>query len=212
MSKPKENPIVVDPRIRREPMLVPVRITPTNWTPDAPIKLVDGRLTTISQLANGKNLVLHFFYTRCNGTCPATTENIKKIVRMMPGRFTTDSIILSISLDPEHDSLADIKGFSAAHSLPREWLLGKVEREDLDILLNTIGFNAEKSDKKTRAIAHASEVVFGNQRSGRWRTANPQWSTPATVKQNFEITFDGLAYKNPRNPGIRLDTSLRRPF
>ena len=209
MSNLKEDPIRVDPRIRREPMLVPMRVTPKNWTPDAPITLKNGTKTTISALAQQRDLVLHFFYTRCNGSCPVTTHNLKKIARMMPGKFEKNAMILSISLDPERDTTADLKEFASRNSLPQWWQVARCDRQALDSLLDSIGFNAEPYDSKTKAIVHASEVIFGSQKTGRWRMANPQWSEPHVVKELFEITFDGVQYRNPRRPGVTLDRTRR---
>ena len=209
MSNLKEDPIRVDPRIRREPMLVPMRVTPKNWTPDAPITLKNGTKTTISALAQQRNLVLHFFYTRCNGSCPVTTLNLKKVTRLMPGRFEKDAMVLSISLDPEHDTTGDLQAFASRNSLPPWWQVARCDRQALDSLLDSIGFNAEPYDSKTKRIIHSSEVVLGSQKTGRWRMANPQWSEPFVVRDFFEITFDGVHYRNPRRPGVTLDRTRR---
>jgi protein SCO1/2 len=170
---------------------------------------MNGTKTTISALAQQRNLVLHFFYTRCNGSCPVTTLNLKKVTRMMPGKFEKDAMILSISLDPERDTAGDLQAFASRNSLPHWWQVARCDRQALDSLLDTIGFNAEPYDAKTKRIVHTSEVVFGSQKTGRWRMANPQWSEPFVVKELFEITFDGVQYRNPRRPGVNLDRNRR---
>ncbi len=109
-------------------MLVPMRVTPTNWTPDAPITLKNGTKTTISALAKQRDLVLHFFCTRGNGSCPVTTHNLKKIVRLMPGKFEKDAVILSISLDPERDTTGDLKSFASRNNLPEWWQVARCDR------------------------------------------------------------------------------------
>ena len=115
-------------------MLVPMRVTPKNWTPDAPITLKNGTKTTISALAQQRDLVLHFFYTRCNGTCPVTTQNLKKVARMMPGKFEKNALILSISLDPERDTVGNLNVFAGRHNLPQWWQVARCDRAVIDVL------------------------------------------------------------------------------
>lgn len=205
MFNPDERrPFEVAPGINREPIRVNPRNKPADWAPDAPLQLADGRKCSIKQLIGQRELVIQFFYTRCNGSCPTTTQNLEKIAKSMPGRFGKSAVMLSISLDPERDTLGDLRRYKAMKQLPGWWNVARVERRDLDRLLDSVGFNREKYDPNTKAIVHASEVVFGSQRNRRWCVTNAGVLDPSVVRELFLISWDGVKYQNPRKPGINL--------
>ncbi|MFM7323218.1 MAG: SCO family protein [Armatimonadota bacterium] len=203
MYNPDE-PIVVAPGIRREPIPVNARNRAADWSPDAAIRLVDGRACRISELVGNRELVLQFFYTRCDGTCPVTTQRLEQIAKSMPGRFGRSAVMLSISLDPERDTMEHLRRNKAMKGLPGWWNIARVERPELERLLDSVGFNREKFDPKTRRIVHASEVVFGSRRNRRWCVANAGSMDAKVVRELFLISWEGVKYQNPRRPGIEL--------
>jgi len=155
-------------------------------------------------LVGDRELVIQFFYTRCNGSCPTTTRNLMQVTKSMPGRFGRSAVMLSISLDPERDTIDDLRRYKANNRLPGWWNLARIDRKDLDRLLDSVGFRKEKLDPKTQRIVHASEVIYGSRRNKRWCVTNAGVLSPAVVRENFLISWDSVRYKNPRRPGIDL--------
>ncbi|MEO7524122.1 MAG: SCO family protein [Ferruginibacter sp.] len=72
----------------------------------------------------GKILVIDFFFTRCPSICPRLGEAMKKLQRSFPNN---DSIVqfLSISIDPEHDSVPQLRKWADRMSVNSDswWLL-----------------------------------------------------------------------------------------
>ena len=153
MSSPKEDPINIAPWIPRGPIVLTQQHVQHQWTPDTIVTKTDGTATTVAALSEGKNLIIQFFYTRCNGTCPGTTMNLRKILAMMSPELRKDTVVISVSLDPERDTLAELKSYSDVRNLPKNWHVVKASRANLEHLLKVTGMSADKVDSKTQRIS-----------------------------------------------------------
>ena len=204
MSSPKEDPIKIAPWIPRGPIVLTQNHVQHKWTPDTIVTKTDGTATSIAALSEGKNLIIQFFYTRCNGTCPGTTMNLRKILAMMSPELRRDTVVISVSLDPERDTLGELKFYSVARNLPKNWHVVKASRPNLEHLLSVTGMSADKLDAKTQRNKHTAQVLFGSKHSGHWRMVNADKSDTRVALEILQITFQGIKYKNPRVPGKRL--------
>jgi protein SCO1 len=72
----------------------------------------------------GKAVLVAFFFTTCNGTCPATTHRLAKIQEELakhPG-LAEHVQILSITLDPERDTPEKLRGYARLYEVDeRNW-------------------------------------------------------------------------------------------
>jgi cytochrome oxidase Cu insertion factor (SCO1/SenC/PrrC family) len=204
MSSPKEDPIKIAPWIPRGPIVLTQNHVQHKWTPDTIVTKTDGTATSIAALSEGKNLIIQFFYTRCNGTCPGTTMNLRKILAMMSPELRKDTVVISVSLDPERDTLGELKSYSDARNLPKNWHVVKASRPNLEHLLKVTGMSADTVDPKTQKIKHTAQILFGSKRSGHWRMVNADKSDTRVALEILQITFEGIKYRNPRVPGKRL--------
>ena len=159
MSSLKDDPINIAPWIPRGPIVLTQQHVQHQWTPDTIVTKTDGTATTVAALSEGKNLIIQFFYTRCNGTCPGTTMNLRKILAMMSPELRKDTVVISVSLDPERDTLADLKSYSDVRNLPKNWHVVKASRANLEHLLKVTGMSADKVDSKTQPSGCSQHVV-----------------------------------------------------
>lgn len=204
MSSPKDDPIKIAPWVPRGPIVLTQKHVQHQWTPDTIVTKTDGTATTVAALSEGKNLIIQFFYTRCNGTCPGTTMNLKKILAMMSPHLRKDTVVISVSLDPERDKISDLREYATTRNLPKNWHVVKASRPNLEHLLQVTGMSAEKLDSKTQLIKHTAQVLFGSRESGHWRMINADKSDTRVALEMLRITFEGVRFKNPRVPGKRL--------
>lgn len=204
MSSPKDDPIKIAPWVPRGPIVLTQKHVQHQWTPDTIVTKTDGTATTVAALSEGKNLIIQFFYTRCNGTCPGTTMNLKKILAMMSPQLRKDTVVISVSLDPEHDKISDLREYATTRNLPKNWHVVKASRSNLEHLLQVTGMSAEKLDSKTQRIKHTAQVLFGSRESGHWRMINADKSDTRVALEILQVTFEGVRFKNPRVPGKRL--------
>ena len=204
MSSLKDDPIKIAPWIPRGPIVLTQKHVQHSWTPDTIVTKTNGTATSIAALSEGKNLIIQFFYTRCNGTCSGTTMNLRKILAMMSPELRKETVVISVSLDPERDTLAELKSYSAARNLPKNWHVVKASRPNLAHLLSATGMSADTIDPKTQRIKHTAQILFGSKHSGHWRMVNADKSDTRVALEILQITFEGIKYKNPRVPGKRL--------
>ena len=101
----------------------------------------------------GKIIVVDFFFTRCPTICPELARSMKKLQASFK---KNDSIVqfLSISVDPEHDSIAQLKKFSDKFNVdPGSWWLIKGEKKDVyDFALNELKASVADVDIDTAFI------------------------------------------------------------
>jgi cytochrome oxidase Cu insertion factor (SCO1/SenC/PrrC family) len=59
-----------------------------------------------------------FFYTECQGTCPGTTQAMKRLRQSVADEFPGEQLrFVSITLDPEHDTPQDLLAYAEAHGV-----------------------------------------------------------------------------------------------
>jgi protein SCO1/2 len=88
---------------------------------------------------HGKIIVLDFFFTRCPTICPGLAKSMKKL---QDSFVKNDSIVqfISISIDPEHDSVTQLRKFADRYNINHDtwWMVTGDKKEIYDFALNEI--------------------------------------------------------------------------
>jgi protein SCO1/2 len=74
----------------------------------------DERRLSLADL-RGKAVVLTFIYTTCADTCPLLTAKMAALQGRLGSDFARRVFFVSITVDPERDTPAILKGYGAAH-------------------------------------------------------------------------------------------------
>ena len=74
----------------------------------------DERRLALTDL-RGKAVVLTFIYTTCVDTCPLLTAKMAALQARLGADFARRVFFVSITVDPERDTPAVLKGYGAAH-------------------------------------------------------------------------------------------------
>jgi len=85
----------------------------TSVVPDFELTDQAGRPVVFSALGD-RVLLLDFIYTRCPGPCPVQTSRQVAIQRRIPEALRSRVWFLSLSLDPERDTPADLERYARA--------------------------------------------------------------------------------------------------
>jgi len=97
-----------------------------------------GKKVSLDDL-HGKVLVIDFFFTRCPTICPGLAHNMK---RLQNSFVKNDSIVqfISISVDPEHDSVPQLRKFADRFNANHDtwWFVTGDKKEIYDFAFNEL--------------------------------------------------------------------------
>jgi protein SCO1/2 len=118
-----------------------------------------------SDLLQGKTVVINTFFATCQASCLPITRNLEKVQDALGDRLGKDARIVSISVDPEVDTPAELKAFSKKFHARPGWYFLTGNKADVDFVLKKLGqFVADKNE-------HLNIVLIGNDRTGLWKKA-----------------------------------------
>jgi len=132
------------------------------------IQLVDQngeKLRFYSDLLQGKTVIINSFFATCQGSCLPMTRNLEKVQEALGDRLGKDARIISISVDPEVDTPAELKAFSKKFHARPGWYFLTGSKENVEFVLKKLGqFVEDKND-------HLNIFIIGNERTGLWKKA-----------------------------------------
>lgn len=115
--------------VKQQPQTLPVYGNPGHKVGAFTFVNQDGKTITDKDVA-GKIRVAEYFFTTCKTICPKLNENLNKVYEAYKGN--DDVMLLSHTVDPEHDSIPALKEYSRrfdADSKQWEFMTGK--KQDL---------------------------------------------------------------------------------
>lgn len=101
----------------------------------------------------GKIIVIDFFFTRCPSICPGLARNMKKL----QDAFVKNPDIvqfISISVDPEHDSVPQLRKFADKFNINHDswWMVTGDKKDIYDFALNELKASIADSNVDTAFI------------------------------------------------------------
>jgi len=132
------------------------------------IKLLnqDGQETRLySDLMQGRTVIINVMFTTCTGACPVMSATIEKIQTHLGDRVGKDVRLVSISVDPVHDTPARLKEYAGRFHAGPGWTFLTGSKEDVQAALRKLGqWVDDPSD-------HQTLFLIGNDRTGLWKKA-----------------------------------------
>lgn len=116
--------------------------------PDFSMQNVDGSTVTLAD-TNGKVRLFYFYFTNCPDVCPPTTYRLSEVQKLLQdkGMFGTDASIVSISFDPERDTLEEIKKWSEKYNADYSgWYFLRGKEEDVAKMMPEFGSSVFKDE------------------------------------------------------------------
>lgn len=113
-------------------------VTDTIWHKVKNIQFTNqlGKKVSLDDL-KGRILVIDFFFTRCPSICPGLARSMK---RLQDSFLKNDSIVqfISISIDPEHDSVPQLRKFADRYNANHDtwWFVTGDKKEIYDFALH----------------------------------------------------------------------------
>ena len=115
-------------------------------------------------LVKGKIVMINFMFTSCTTLCPRTTENLVKVRQALGDRVGRDISMISVSVDPEHDTPAVLKRYAERFHTGAGWTFVTGKPEDIILIQQKLG-KYEKDGDKTQ---HTGMVIYGNELTNTW--------------------------------------------
>ena len=128
----------------------------------------DGReLRLYSDLMAGKAVLIQAMFIECKTDCPLTASILKRIQEHLGERLGTEARILSITLDPGHDTPARLQEHARKLEARPGWHFLTGRPEDVETVLGKLGLTAPDRDK------HKPLFLVGNVPTGLWKKVFP---------------------------------------
>lgn len=131
---------------------------------DRPVRFYD-------DLIKGKTVLLTFMYATCDGVCPLTVVNLKKIHAWLGDRAGRDVFLYSITIKPKQDTPSVLASYAAMHGAGRGWLFLTGAPEDIDLVRRRVGFVDADPVAALDASSHIGVILYGNEPLNRWAAA-----------------------------------------
>ncbi len=156
--------------------------------PDARVVDQDGRpLHFYSDLVKGKTVAIQFIFTTCQTICPPLAVTFRSVQAKLDqaAPHSKDVELISVSVDPEHDTPAALRAFGEKFGRREGWTLVTGERVEIDRLLRHFAVLSQAK------ITHTAMLVIGNDRSGTWTRAYGLASSGSIAKTIAEVSSKG---------------------
>src|SRR6185312_6097710 len=82
-------------------------------------------------LIKGRIVVISFIYTSCPDICPLTTARLAEVADKLGDAVGRDIFLISLTVDPEHDTPVEMKAFADAFHVGPGWALVTGKPEDM---------------------------------------------------------------------------------
>ena len=115
-----------------------------------------------SSLIQGKTVAVQFIFTTCNAICPPMAVTFRSVQRKLSKADAAGIELISVSVDPEHDTPQRLKAFADEHGRRPGWTLVTGERTAIEQILRH--FQVLTQDK----ITHTAMLSIGNDNTGSW--------------------------------------------
>jgi protein SCO1 len=140
------------------------------YFPDITVQTHDGRVRSFyTDLIRDRVVTINFMYINCeDGRCPLTTHNLAMAQRRMKARVGRDIFMYSITLDPERDTIAALRGLVKSHGIGPGWSFLRASPEDTETLRKSLGFTSKDPVVDANKASHAAMIRFGNEPRQQW--------------------------------------------
>ena len=148
--------------------------------PDVPVVTHDGRTVRFySDLVRGRVVFINMMYAQCSNQCPPTTQNLRRVHPALGPRVGRDIFMYSISLLPEYDNPADLRGYMREQGVGPNWTFLTGRKQDIERIRRGLGFSDPDPELDADIRRHTSMVRIGNDALDRWTMA------PSLVDANW---------------------------
>jgi protein SCO1/2 len=151
------------------------------WFTNAVVTTQDGRsLRFYEDVMKGKILIINFFFTTCDNLCPLATDNLVQVQELLGERVGDEIRMVSISLQPDHDTPEVLAAYTKEHGVGPGWLFLTGQRDDIELLRHRLGFDDIDPEVDADPEQHLGTVRIANEPMHRW-AMSPSLLNPTAI-------------------------------
>ncbi len=118
-----------------------------------------------TDVMKGKVVVINCFFATCQGSCLPMSRTFEKIQQALGDRVGKDVFLVSITVDPEMDTPAQLRKYADKFHAGPGWLFLTGTKANVDLIHQKLGQAVlDKQD-------HNNVFIIGNERTGLWKKA-----------------------------------------
>jgi len=140
-------------------------VYPRIEVPNLAMGCSDETSTGLQELLRGHVTAVQLVWVGCSTTCPIQGAIFEMTQQLLGARVGSDIRLLSISINPLEDSVADLHSWLARFHAGAGWLAARPAVEDLDVLQSAFG------NTRDPLTSHSTQVQIVD------RTARLVWRT-----------------------------------
>ena len=129
------------------------RVEPPQAVPEVELTLDDDKAAKLSALLSGRVTALQLMFTSCQATCPIQGALFAEAAKKL-GDKVKGAQLLSISIDPEHDSPAELRGWLDKFGRSPLWRAARPKKEQLQALVEAL------KSKKPGPDPHTAQAYY----------------------------------------------------
>lgn len=123
------------------------------------------RVDLYDDLIRNRTIVMNSFFASCTASCPVMARTFLHIQSKLGDRLGKEVILISITVDPEHDTPEKLREYARRIGAKPGWYFLTGSRAEVDAALRKIGQHTDVRE------AHMNIIIAGNDRTGLWKKA-----------------------------------------
>jgi protein SCO1 len=132
-------------------------VDPPQPPPSVALTFDDGSTSALRDALAGRASAIQLMFTSCQATCPIQGALFAEAARKLGGRLKPAQL-LSISIDPEHDTPARLKSWLERFGPSPRWRAARPEKEQIKKLADFLKSRTQGPDP------HTGQVYFFNRK------------------------------------------------
>jgi cytochrome oxidase Cu insertion factor (SCO1/SenC/PrrC family) len=153
-----------------------------------------------SGVLRDKVVLINFIFTQCTDACPTQTARLAEVQALLADLIGNGVSLVSISVDPEHDTPRALSEYAARFGAADGWLFLTGAKADVDDVLRRLGQLAPIRE------AHTTLFLLGNAKTGHWIKVHPE-AAPEEIARQMRL----LEAETSRSPANAVTTQPLAP-
>jgi protein SCO1/2 len=149
------------------------------------VNTIDGKVTKDD--FKGKVLAIYFGYTYCPDVCPTSLSSLAQALNKLPDEKSKDVVGLFISVDPDRDTLKNLKAYSAYFH--PNFIGATSNKKNIDDITARYKTYYKKTELENSAMGYSvshTSFIYIFDKNGKFKAKVDHFSNPKKIKESLE--------------------------